>query len=53
VTSLLSELRSRRVPGVHLRVDARNDDAIAFYEHLGFAVVHRMDTSILMARRLA
>jgi ribosomal protein S18 acetylase RimI-like enzyme len=49
----LAALRALGVPGLHLDVATDNANAIAFYEHLGFAVVHRMDTSILMARRLA
>jgi ribosomal protein S18 acetylase RimI-like enzyme len=48
----LASLRARDVPGVYLDVAADNANAIAFYEHLGFAAVHRLDTSILMARRL-
>ncbi len=48
----LTALRARGVPGLYLDVGADNTNAIAFYEHLGFAAVHRLDTSILMARRL-
>ncbi len=36
IDRLLDELRSREVTGVHLGADARNERAIAFYEHLGF-----------------
>ena len=39
--------------GVHLDVAADNANAIAFYEHLGFATLHRLETSILMGLRLA
>ena len=49
----LAALRARGVPGLHLDVAADNANAIAFYEHLGFAAVHRRDSSILMARELA
>ncbi len=49
----LAALRARGVPGLYLDVATANANAIAFYEHLGFAAVHRLDTSILMARRLA
>jgi ribosomal protein S18 acetylase RimI-like enzyme len=49
----LTALRARGVPGLHLDVATDNANAIAFYEHLGFAVVHRLGTSVLMARRLA
>jgi ribosomal protein S18 acetylase RimI-like enzyme len=34
--TFLDALRRRRVPGVHLGVDARNRRAIGFYSHLGF-----------------
>jgi ribosomal protein S18 acetylase RimI-like enzyme len=36
VDALLGALRTRRVAGVHLGVDAANDRAIGFYTHLGF-----------------
>jgi ribosomal protein S18 acetylase RimI-like enzyme len=49
----LAALRARGIPGLHLDVASDNANAIAFYEHLGFAAVHRSGTSILMARRLA
>ena len=49
----LSALRARGVPGLYLDVANDNAKAIAFYEHLGFAAVHRLETSSLMARRLA
>lgn len=48
----LAALRERGVPGVHLDVASDNANAIAFYEHLGFAIVHPLETSILMGLRL-
>jgi len=33
MSRLLEELRTRKVPGVHLGVDARNQRAVGFYEH--------------------
>lgn len=49
----LAALRANGVAGLYLDVAADNANALAFYEHLGFAAVHRLDSSILMARRLA
>jgi ribosomal protein S18 acetylase RimI-like enzyme len=49
----LTALRDRGVPGLYLDVARDNANAIAFYDHLGFAAVHELDRSILMARRLA
>jgi ribosomal protein S18 acetylase RimI-like enzyme len=49
---LLDDLRAASVPAVHLGVDATNANAIAFYEHLGFAEVAREPGGILMGRRL-
>lgn len=37
IETLLSALRERRVPGVHLGVSPLNTGAIVFYRHLGFA----------------
>ena len=39
IERLLDDLRARGVPGVHLGVDERNANGIAFYEHLGFIEV--------------
>lgn len=48
---LLDELRAKGVAGVHLGVDARNQRAVGFYEHLGFD--HLDDTDdVLMGIRL-
>ena len=48
---LLDELQARAVPGVHLGVDARNQRAVGFYEHLGFS--HLDDTDdVVMGMRL-
>jgi GNAT superfamily N-acetyltransferase len=52
IERLLAELRDRRVRGVHLGVDAGNDNAIGFYEHLGFREVGREPGAILMGQRL-
>jgi ribosomal protein S18 acetylase RimI-like enzyme len=48
----LATLRERGSRGVHLDVAADNPNAIDFYRHLGFADVHRLETSILMGMRL-
>jgi len=48
---LLEELRARNVPGVHLGVDARNDRAVGFYEHLGFTHLDDSD-DVVMGMRL-
>ncbi len=52
IERLLSELRDRSVPGVHLGVDVANANAIGFYEHLGFREVAREPGGILMGLRL-
>jgi ribosomal protein S18 acetylase RimI-like enzyme len=49
----LRDLRARGVAGVHLDVAADNANAIAFYGHLGFVTVHRLEASLLMGLRLA
>lgn len=53
VTRLLDRLRERGSSGVHLDVATANENAIAFYRHLGFAEVQRLEDSILMGLRLA
>ena len=48
---LLYELWARGVPGVHLGVDARNERAVGFYEHLGFDRIDDTD-DVVMGLRL-
>lgn len=55
---LCGELATRGVPGIHLGVGSDNDNAIAFYRHLGFsAAIDDVDTddteSLWMTRPLA
>lgn len=52
IERLLTDLRGRAVPGVHLGVDDANANAIGFYEHLGFREVAREPGGILMGLRL-
>ena len=47
---LLDELRARGVPGVHLGVDARNERAVGFYEHLGFDHIDDTDDVVMGIR---
>lgn len=52
IERLLAELRRRKVAGVHLGVDSSNDNAIGFYEHLGFRQVDMEPGGILMGMLL-
>jgi GNAT superfamily N-acetyltransferase len=52
IEALIDRLRERHVPGLHLDVSSSNDNAIAFYMHLGFVELHRVDTSVFMGLRL-
>jgi GNAT superfamily N-acetyltransferase len=52
IERLLEDLRTRGVVGVHLGVDDRNANGIAFYEHLGFVEVGREPGGRLMGMRL-
>ena len=52
VEQLLEELRRRGSAGVHLDVDIGNDNAIAFYRHLGFDEVERSHDALVMGLRL-
>jgi ribosomal protein S18 acetylase RimI-like enzyme len=48
----LNDLRGQGVRGVHLDVAAGNQDAIGFYEHLGFQALHADRDGMLMGMRL-
>ncbi|NDL58004.1 GNAT family N-acetyltransferase [Phytoactinopolyspora mesophila] len=47
---LLDALHAAGSPGVHLGVGATNTNAIGFYRHLGFHVLHESPTGLTMAR---
>lgn len=49
----LADLRERDVPGVHLGVGARNENAQGFYRHLGFEVLMDQPWGKVMGLRLA
>jgi ribosomal protein S18 acetylase RimI-like enzyme len=51
IERLLTELRGRGVAGVHLGVDEGNENAISFYEHLGFREVGREPGGVLLGWR--
>ena len=52
IDGLLAELRDRGSAGVHLAVGEHNDNAIAFYRHLGFEALRPDDGALLMGLRL-
>jgi ribosomal protein S18 acetylase RimI-like enzyme len=52
VDGLTADLRARGSRGVHLEVGAGNENAIAFYRHLGFEVRRTLEESLLMGLRL-
>lgn len=53
IERLLSDLRERGVSGVHMGVDASNDNAIGFYGHLGFREIGDEPGVRFMGQRLA
>ena len=53
IEGLLTDLRARGVPGVHLGVDVVNANAIAFYRHLGFRDVATEPGGLLMGLTLS
>lgn len=53
VDGLVATLQDHGSRGVHLDVGADNQDAIAFYGHLGFVELQAAGSSILMGMRLS
>jgi ribosomal protein S18 acetylase RimI-like enzyme len=49
---LLGDLRGRGIPGVHMDVAVGNQNAIDFYQHLGFRVLGGDRDGVLMGARL-
>lgn len=52
IERLLAELRERGVSGVHMGVDARNANALSFYEHLGFRALAEGRGEVIMGMPL-
>jgi ribosomal protein S18 acetylase RimI-like enzyme len=52
IERLCSALRERGIPGVHMGVDARNTNALDFYEHLGFQTLARGGGGVTMGMPL-
>ncbi len=52
VRKALARLGERGSPGVHLDVAKDNENAVGFYEHLGFVVLQAGDESLYMGMRL-
>ncbi|HEY6570901.1 MAG TPA: GNAT family N-acetyltransferase [Candidatus Limnocylindrales bacterium] len=52
IEGLLVDLRGRGSRGVHLNVATANENAIAFYRHLGFETLEALDDSLVMGMRL-
>lgn len=52
IETLLSELRERGVPGVHLGVAKSNTNAIGFYGHLGFRQLDTEPGAVIMGLQL-
>jgi ribosomal protein S18 acetylase RimI-like enzyme len=48
----LAELRELAAPAVHLGVAGKNERAIAFYKHMGFATLRGYDWGLFMGLRL-
>jgi ribosomal protein S18 acetylase RimI-like enzyme len=53
VAKQLDQLRGRGAAGVHLEVAAGNRNAIDFYRHLEFVVLHERDDALVMGLSLA
>lgn len=52
IERLVGELRGREVAGVHFGVDARNANAVGFYEHLGFHTLRHERWGVVMGLAL-
>jgi ribosomal protein S18 acetylase RimI-like enzyme len=52
IETLMTELRDRRLPGIHLGVAAQNTNAIGFYTRVGFRVLQDTSASVIMGRDL-
>jgi len=48
----LNELKSQKVPGLHLEVGKANENAIQFYKHYGFEVLKDYEYSLVMGIKL-
>ena len=53
IEQLITRLRDRKSPGVHLGMSIENEPAYGFYVALGFAELIRHDDAIYMGMKLA
>lgn len=52
IGTLIDQMRSLAIPGVHLGVGARNTRAIGFYEHVGFQRIREAEWGLILGMRL-
>lgn len=52
MAAFCERLRTQGVEGVHLGVDVRNTNAIAFYQRVGFTLLREEGGGLLMGRKL-
>lgn len=52
MNTLLEHLKSEKVPGLHLGVDIKNENAVAFYKKMGFSVLEEKDWGYFLGIKL-
>jgi ribosomal protein S18 acetylase RimI-like enzyme len=52
INKLCEELAQLGIPGVHLGVDKKNQNAVAFYKKVGFSVLHEENWGSIMGMKL-
>ncbi len=52
IDTFVDALRARGVQGVHLRVDPRNEGAVAFYSRVGFTLIPQPDGGVAFGRHV-
>jgi ribosomal protein S18 acetylase RimI-like enzyme len=53
MNNFCSELAGLKIPGVHLGVNIKNTNAIAFYQKTGFSVLQTEEWGLVMGKRCA
>ncbi len=52
MNEFINELKSKKVPGLHLEVGKSNKNAIQFYKHYGFDIIKDYEYSLAMGVKL-
>ncbi|GBD92423.1 ribosomal-protein-alanine N-acetyltransferase [bacterium BMS3Abin04] len=52
IDTFINKLRDLKIPALHLEVGKKNENAVLFYQKVGFEIIHEYEFSIVFGMRL-